>query len=197
MRLYELQPFKQHPAYRAAQAIGTGTYTVTRDKLTAEMKRLGWTKAGSGLYAQVYTNPKFGYVIKVFDADSPNYVDYMSWVLQHQNNPFVPRLYGRIRQISPSAKAVRMELLQPIKTGSIYSKYIGPNIDDRYYNKKKPAWWNILDASNRPYLKQYWPDLAQVVDQLGTYKYLDIGGAVNNNIMRRGDTIVFTDPVAG
>jgi hypothetical protein len=196
MRLYELQPFKKHPAFQAAQAQGAyeiGTYRAVRDKLTAEMDRLGWTRAGTGLYAQVYSNPKFNYVIKIFDADNQEYVRYMSWVLQHQNNPFVPRLYGRVRRIGEHAYAVRMERLEHIYSLSIYGQYLGPDVE---LHDEDPAWQEVLDRDNRPYLKQHWPQLAQVADYLDHYD-LDFFNKFTDNIMRRGDTIVFTDPVTG
>ena len=202
MKINELVGIKKHPAYQAAQEFGSARnpgfsgYTATQaDNLTAQLKSYGWTLAGYGYSSLVFKNPKFNYVLKVFEYQNTDWIKFANWAMQHQDNPFVPKFIGKIRKISPSAYAVRMELLEPIKDSSFYNQYVAPEIQQIKKNNYVD-WSDVFWDKNEEFLQQNYPQLFQIIDFLNNLRTdsgdLDLHA---NNFMRRGNTLVITDPV--
>jgi len=198
MRISELTGYKQHPAFKAAQELGSDpglndkSYGRKEKKnLSTQLETLGWTLIGSGQFSLVYANPKFNYVLKIFTQDSPGGIEWLEYVVANQNNPFLPRIYGKMWRISFTAYAIRMERLTPFKSKKdpVFSKYIDPNIQSR-------SWEEIFDEENEEFLKEHWPDLDAAFETILKLSQYNGDDDLNlSNIMKRGDSLVITDPV--
>jgi len=197
MRISELVGAKKHPAFKAAKAfaakpddIWDNSYSPAEfDNLSKQLKKLGWRPAGNGTYAAVYENPKFNYVLKIFTHEDVGYKQYLNYIIANQSNPFVPKLRGKMVKLSATAYAVRMEQLMPIEDDSIFKKYIDPKPASKHMGTviKK-----VFGKSNQPFLKKNFPQLYDMTRQPFNLDDLE----TENNIMRRGNTIVITDPAA-
>jgi hypothetical protein len=197
MRISELVGAKKNPAFKAAQSFAAkpddvwdNSYSPSEfDNLSKQLKKLGWRPIGNGTYAAVYENPKFNYVLKIFTHEDLGYKQYLNYIMNNQSNPFVPKLRGKMVKLSATAYAVRMEQLQPIEDDSIFRKYIDPNPTSKHMGTviKK-----VFGKSNHPFLKKNFPQLYDMTRQPFNLDDLE----TENNIMRRGNTIVITDPAA-
>lgn len=204
MKITELKGVKHTPIYSAAKRIykkkqNNGSMpSVNLINFSNELTKMGWNKF-SGAYGIVFIRDDFPYVIKVFNND-PAYFKYLNWVLQHQSNPFVPKIRGKFIKINQYTYAVRMEKLSHLSDTNIreLDKYVDPEL-----NKKTKIdiskWRNVSKlalSANLPYIKEIEPQLYEVLEYVVknfTLKSLDLHG---DNIMLRGDVIVITDPVA-
>jgi hypothetical protein len=198
MRISELIGYKQHPAFQAAQQLGSDpglndkSYGKNEKKnLSTHLEKLGWTLIGHGQFSLVYANPKFDYVLKIFTQDTAGGIEWLEYVVANQKNPFLPRIYGKVWRISITAYAVRMERLMPFKskTDPVFAKYIDPNIQSR-------SWEEIFDEGNEGFLKEHWPDLDAAFETILRLSQYNGDDDLNlSNIMKRGDSLVITDPV--
>lgn len=75
------------------------------------MNKFGFKLLGAGKYASVYGNDKYPYVIKVFMRDTA-YLKWLAFAKQNQNNPWVPKIRGKVVRIGPTFMAVRLERLE-------------------------------------------------------------------------------------
>jgi len=198
MRINELTGYKQHPAFQAAQQLGSDTgindksYSRKEKKnLSTHLAELGWTLIGHGQFSLVYGNPKFNYVLKIFTQDTPGSIEWLEYVVANQNNPFLPRVYGKMWRISHTAYAVRMERLMPFKskTDPVFAKYIDPELQSRH-------WEEIFVEENTEFLEANWPDLAAAFETILDLSQYNGDDDLNlSNIMKRGNSLVITDPV--
>jgi hypothetical protein len=198
MRINELTGYKQHPAFQAAQQLGSDTgindksYSQKEKKnLSTHLAELGWTLIGHGQFSLVYGNPKFNYVLKIFTQDTPGSIEWLEYVVANQNNPFLPRVYGKMWRISHTAYAVRMERLMPFKskTDPVFAKYIDPELQSRH-------WEEIFVEENTEFLEANWPDLASAFETILDLSQYNGDDDLNlSNIMKRGNSLVITDPV--
>jgi hypothetical protein len=198
MRINELTGYKQHPAFQAAQQLGSDTgindksYSRKEKKnLSTHLAELGWTLIGHGQFSLVYGNPKFNYVLKIFTQDTPGSIEWLEYVVANQNNPFLPRVYGKMWRISHTAYAVRMERLMPFKskTDPVFAKYIDPELQSRH-------WEEIFVEENTEFLEANWPDLASAFETILDLSQYNGDDDLNlSNIMKRGNSLVITDPV--
>jgi hypothetical protein len=78
---------------------------------------------GAGAGGSVYTHPDWPYVLKVFPHDHC-YLRFLRYVMKHQNDPCLPKIYGGVKKIRPQYKrhwshqtvyVVRLEKLQFIE----------------------------------------------------------------------------------
>ena len=198
MRISELVGAKKNPAFKAAQAFAAKpddiwdmSYSPSEyNNLSKQLKKLGWNPVGQGTYAAVYENPKFNYVLKIFTHEDDGYKKYLNYIMANQSNPFVPKLRGKLVKLSATAYAVRMEQLQPIEDDSIFNKYIDPKLT---HNREWSPIEQVFNESNHPFLKKKFPQLYDMI----TNKSFNLNDLENeDNIMRRGKTIVITDPAA-
>jgi hypothetical protein len=198
MRINELTGYKQHPAFQAAQQLGSDTgindksYSRKEKKnLSTHLAELGWTLIGHGQFSLVYSNPKFNYVLKIFTQDTPGSIEWLEYVVANQNNPFLPRVYGKMWRISHTAYAIRMERLMPFKskTDPVFAKYIDPELQSRH-------WEEIFVEENTEFLEANWPDLAAAFETILDLSQYNGDDDLNlSNIMKRGNSLVITDPV--
>jgi hypothetical protein len=207
MRLYELTGYKNNEIYQLGSKIGPGTgdefdgkaYDI--DAMTAfkdKLKAAGWKEIGSGWYAVVFENPKYPYVIKVVN-NNPRYLKFLHLVAQNQSNPFLPKIRGKFIKLNQQTQAVRMEKLTPLlgRDDPALKKYIDPNIPKELFTHWLFKDYDALfSEENKEYLKEKFPQLLQAYNLLVKFfDYLDL--EYYGNIMRRGDTLVITDPVLG
>lgn len=84
----------------------------------------GWKLLGYGVYGAAAEHPNKSYVLKIFVSDN-EYVKFVEFAQQHQDNPDFPKFGRGIRNI-PGTKFsyVRMERLHPIDLPTITDKYI-------------------------------------------------------------------------
>lgn len=135
----------------------------------------GFNKLGSGKYASVYKNPKYPYVLKVFMKDAA-YFKWLEFVLKNRNNPYVPRIKGKVVKINDMFYAVRMEPLKP--AGVAY------RADEFMQHFKK---WE-RNTSHRSGDR----DIDDILKYFSKHKkLLDLHG---ENVMMRGKQLVIIDP---
>jgi hypothetical protein len=198
MKITELIGAKSHPAFKAAQTLGTnskpGYYSYTeKDEVTSKLKELGWELIGKGYYSLVYSHPKYDYVLKVFTSNNRNWLRYIQHAMKDKSNPFFPKVVGKPTKLSDTAWAIRLEKLTPLagEKDPIVKKYVDPKLE-----LSDPSFWDILDPENEEFLLTYYPQLLKVlriVDDISRSNGdddLDV-----SNVMKRGDTFVITDPI--
>lgn len=198
MRLYELTGYKNSELYKTAKEIQYGDEMAdasyneqSMEKFVNQIKKDGWSVLGTGYFSHVFEHPAKPYVVKLF-TNSPNYMDYLKFVIANQNNPFVPKLRGKIIRIDDSTNAIRMEKLAKL-TGEedpILARYIDPRLG------KSTGW--LIDGDNRPFLEQHYPQLADVLEVIDILS-LRIGDVDLNDgsILKRGVVPVITDLILG
>lgn len=138
----------------------------TLDKL---MEQYGFSMLGAGKYASVFGKPGYPYVIKVFMKDAA-YLRWLNFCMQHPNNPYCPKVRGKVVRIDHNFMAIRLEKLK---------EYDGHDSPDAV----------LYHASEE--LEE--PNAKQVVDYLeGNYRLLDLH---DGNFMLRPDGhLVVVDP---
>lgn len=163
------------------------------------LRKDGWAEVGSGAYAKVFA--KDDYVIKVA-MDSPNYEEYLSYVLANQDNPHVPKIvsvhryhlkkgdfrpkeYSWEEDTGLTAVVVKMEKL----------KYKGWDSDVGISDRlEKAAGYNPWDESEYAPLSKDEETLVDILRHIWKGRGSDLGGP---NLLFRGNTYVVTDPVYG
>ena len=171
----------------------------------------GFSALGSGSFGTVWANPKLSYVLKVFTSQDKAYIDWISTAIQHKSNPHMPRFVSpRSFEIVPGVMAVRTEklgritreayeLLKPInalidnsiRTGFSPSKIVEELVRRRGDDAEppKPQSFAAYCEANPEFIPAL--DIVSEFIKKTGYKP-DIH---DDNIMMRGDTIVFSDPV--
>jgi GNAT superfamily N-acetyltransferase len=180
------------------------------------LEKHGFIQVGSGAYATVWSRPNLNYVLKVFREDDRSYRAWASICLTNKNNTNLPKLLSRKPiKITNYFYAVRMEKLTEcnqqlrsiIRDISRLVYEIHENLSIRNANDVKSyiageGLDRDKDEYNYPNLLYYitnvdtgivnaiWLVIQAVRNQSG---YPDLG---IRNFMMRGDTLVFTDPLA-
>lgn len=146
--------------------------TTWKKSLSGYMANHGFKLLGSGKYASVYGNPKYPFVIKVFMKDAA-FMKWLEFCLKNKDNPFVPRIKGKVLKITDLVYAIRIEKLES-------TSFSGP------FAKEYQAW--MRDSS-------YKSDDKNIQDILDFFtkhkKLLDLH---SDNVMRRGSQLVVIDP---
>ena len=143
-----------------------------RMNLNDYMQQHGFSKYGSGKYASVYGNPEYPYAIKIFQKDSA-YFRWLKFSLENRNNPYVPKIKGKVIRITPLVFAIRLEKLSP-----------GGMNDE--FEQEYESW--LSD----PNYKTSDPNLQQVFDFFEiNRKLMDLH---SQNYMMRGNQVVIIDP---
>jgi hypothetical protein len=156
------------------------------------LTRYGFTPIGKGYHGQVYTNPKFDYVLKVFTKDDIAYQDwYKICKGPLKGNPYVPVFRGGIVRLTPNALAVRIESLTLASLKHIeLARQIQRMLTTSKQNKQD---WLSTDLAAK-----LDDDLIEVISYIAATanksKYmLDIRAA---NVMARAGQLVIIDPLA-
>ncbi len=159
---------------------------------TEILKRSGWEVIGSGAFASIYAKEDVSYVLKLFDADDAAYLAFLHLVQKYPMVNF-PRLIGRPIPVSKGFHAIRMERLSPYRGDPELFRFYMTGRDLDYESKGYMA-DKMSDVEElfygEPTLKVA---LDLIIDNLLPQFRCDIRPC---NIMVRGSTIVFTDPVA-
>jgi hypothetical protein len=195
----ELTGFKQHPAYLAVKDLEHGTpddgnteYDPEKmGTVTQQLEKLGWHPIGSGYYAQVFENPSKPYVLKIFVNDD-FYLKYLRIIKANKNNPHVPRIFGNPVKITPTVSAVRLEKLIPLTgdTDPIFKKYVDPSLPPEL------DYAFDIEDENQKFAKKYHPELVKLMKVINRAAGMGGDNDLNyHNVMRRGDTLVITDPI--
>jgi hypothetical protein len=154
----------------------------------------GYRRLASGSFGAVYQKEGGAYVLKVFSALDKAYHAFVELAKTNQDNPHFPKIFGKVVKVTPDYHAVRMEPLEPYKndphTLSIYMNYRDQIHQFSPQTFTRMSFEDALENfHDQPALKQAC-DL--IVDHLSAFT-LDIK---QDNIMVRGKTLVFVDPVS-
>lgn len=193
MKIDELIGFKNKPEYKLFKSPPTD-YTVNSitptkvGELRAIAKKLddlGYKQysIGTGFYSQVYARPQDNFVIKIFREDK-GYSTFLQYITQNSNNPYVPKLKGKIIKLPNDYYVIRLEKLK--------------RMDNDLFKKIEWAANNDHDKPLIQELNDKYPGLLEFVRSLRQMSYdnkvmYDLHGG---NMMMRGDTPVVTDPFA-
>lgn len=172
--------------------IGPGAMSPAWEKLLAKH---GFKPIGVGMHGQVYLNPKFPYVLKVFRSQD---ISYQAWVKACKGpllgNPYVPVFRGGLVRLTPDAKATRMELLTTA-TGEQqgFAKWLD-NFLSMAVAKKLPDWTKL-----KPEIVNHMDEnLIAVINQIYEIVTTQKGIAIDlteENVMSRSGQLVFIDPL--
>lgn len=179
-------------------------YEISRPRSFQEMSRVlgdkGYQMLGNGYYSTIWERPGAASVLKIMSAKDQAYLDFANMTKQSPN-PHFPKLFGKIIRINQEYWAIRMERLQPndawdahsraIRAYIVGEKGVSTQVANRLLRDDLPVNYEDIDElfGDFPRLKEAC-DL--VIDLAGVHA-LDCH---SDNIMRRGDTPVITDPVA-
>ena len=175
--------------------IGPGAVSQSWEKL---LDKHGFKPIGAGMYGQVYLNPKFPYVLKVFRSQDHSYQRWVSACKGPlRGNPYVPVFRGGLVRLTPDAKATRMELLTTAtdeqKKGAVWLyKFLWQA------SQKRLKHWSDL-YPDADVLGQMDKNLIEVLNQIYkiamTYPKTTIDIS-EENVMNRSGQLVFIDPLA-
>lgn len=135
-------------------------------------KDKGFDLLGSGNYGSVFGHKKYPYVLKIFMKDSA-YLRWIKFAMDNKNNPYVPKIRGKVVKITPMIYAIRLEKLTPGSfSGPFAEAYRQWQSDPNYVSDDK----NIQDILD--YFQK-------------NKKLLDLH---SDNVMMRGNQMVVIDP---
>jgi hypothetical protein len=189
MKVNELVGYKNKPEYQAFKnppkvEPGPGE-NAQLQAIVDKLNELGYKQynIGSGYYAYVYARPQDNYVIKVFRED-PGYATFLNYVTKNANNPYVPKLKGKIIKLPNKYSIVRLEKLT--------------RIDVDLFKKIEFAAFNEFDKQTVAEIEGQYPGLLDFVRSLIKMAHSnDVDYDLHrSNIMMRGDTPVIIDPFA-
>lgn len=161
----------------------------TRKDAVQILKSNGYERLGDGEFATVFAKKGNKHeVLKLVDNHDDAYLAYLDMVRQHQDNPHFPKV-GKLITITPEYSAVRMEKLSPVQLSDVR----GIINDIREY---------LEDYTTTDTMKDYFgafPKFKEAMLILRTFmeqQYSDWDWDLHiGNIMFRGNTLVFTDPI--
>lgn len=199
----KIKDLPQNPAKVAEYPLGLEWHKVLYNN--------GFRPLGSGSFGTVWENPQLSYVLKVFSDTDVAYLDWIKTAMQHKNNPHIPQYVSpRVVRIVPGVVAIRTErltritrtayeLLKPInalvdnsiRTGLSPSKIVEHLVAARDPQATQPRPQSFFAYSQEyPYLIPALDIICEFIKTSGYRQDLH-----DENIMMRGDTIVFSDPV--
>ena len=148
-----------------------------RNDIVELLGKYGFEKVGEGLYGQVFINPNHDYALKVFRGDS-GYVKWIDFCRNHQDNPYIPKIKGKIIKITPNIFAIRMEKLEKANYVDAFDFVVSLKI-----------------AIDKPISSDAPAILKDIINFLKMQRSIDLN---QQNVMQRSDGhIVITDPLAG
>ena len=165
------------------------------------LKKAGYEKLGEGYYAAVYAKGDADHVLKLFSVRDTSYPNFVNMTIQNPNIHF-PKFKGKMMKVTNEYYAIRMEMLtrfgEATGDGPILEKiknYIyGYATYGRSYSDNIRGQQVIKEIDQfeemQPGIKKACELIADMI--ANGYVGLDLHAG---NIMRRGNTIVFTDPV--
>lgn len=172
----------------AVAQLGTGSRHQDWEKM---LSNYGFTAIGRGIRGQVYSNPKFNYILKVFKKTDKAYQDwYKVCNNQLKGNPYVPVFRGGIVQLTPDVLAVRIETLQPATNDQInLTRKIAGMLSDE--NQK-----NWISSNFASTLDDDLIELISWLELLVSPKYnYELDLHKGNVMSRQSGQLVFIDPI--
>ena len=155
---------------------------------------------GAGQFSAVFRKTGQGTLVKLFLAEDRAYSSFVA-LAKANPNPHFPVFTGNIVQATPIFSAIRVEPLTANKTVAmtkfchltgLYMETVNEEPDPKFQNSP----FGVQAA--RTMVTQHSPHLKQACDLIAT-KLLDrfnLDLETRNNVMMRGETFVFSDPVA-
>jgi len=144
--------------------------------LNQAFQEYGFNNSGTGKYGTVFINSSYPYAIKIFMRDTA-YMRWLRFCMNNQQNPYVPKIRGKVSKLTSIFYAVRIEKLKPIRgmhdSVDQFATIISRWEDDNSYRTNDENINSILDLFN---------------------KNSNIFDLHNENIMMRGDQVVIIDP---
>jgi hypothetical protein len=171
-------------------------------------------KLGGGAFSQVFQHPQFHNVVtKVYSGKDKLFAKYVKWCMQHQNNPYVPKIIEQVDYQNPDPAAkiktyhiVFMQKMTPVSGKRYVQAFLDalkldPEEDDEIVDQLRDGLETndmyILNSAVKQAFKQGNGDrhFAEVWKHITSYGVgnMDLH---KGNVMMRGNQLVFTDPVA-
>ena len=157
------------------------------------LRKAGFKQIGSGAYSKVLAHPQVTDLVVKVVLNDPAYLEWAKVSLQHQGNPWFPRIHSM--SVHRESKwdtygVVVLEKLKPFNggNGGVESNRVATLIEDLS--------WNNRAKVAEKYFKLD-PDLLEcvkVLSKLGRKYSGDYHGG--NCMLRGGVQVVVTDPVA-
>lgn len=156
------------------------------------LRNAGYKRIGFGAYGAVYQkNDRM--VIKTFSSFDIGYLAFVKMARESKNNPHFPFFFGKPIKISDRYYAIKQENLEPYNGNptaiSLYIQSLIDGIKLGYDNDFE----DIEDIiAEYPRFEEACKSIADVVKSNPRFS-LDIH---KGNIMKRGRTLVFVDPIS-
>lgn len=212
MRISELTGYKKHPEYKKL------TQKPSWYQFLSQAKENGWKSYGSGGSGGVLKHPNKNFLYKVFAGrarfEESGYLGYTNFIFKNKNNPYVPKISKPVKipktadgpTTGPAAwktndiYVLKIEILDEPKglNDPRFKKYISseydrdkrmsPHDDPAEYGEEEDTLFHHAMESLYQ-TDQNWRDIVKYAgDQI------DIGV---NNVMFRGNQLIFIDPMIG
>jgi hypothetical protein len=199
MNIRELTGYKSNPLYQQAKTDFSGDLSMPNDRINTLVQfqkyltTLGFQPmmGSPGQGGTAFEHPNYPWVFKVFTHD-PGYVDFINFAKQNQSNPHIIKIKGGLLKINPQTFAVRLEKLQK-GSGEDFNRmikilgHINELSDIDFIDDNHPDWIE--------YLKTNHPAEFKIVHTLATQFPNHTLDLHRGNILMRGSTIVFSDPL--
>lgn len=144
----------------------------------------GYTRLGAGSFGAIYQNKTASYVLKVFSSTDFAYIDFIK-LCQSNQNPHLPKFFGKLVKVTDLYYAIRMEKLTPFTYDQ--GDYVADKISEYCRGPQSSRFEDSLE-----YLEDK-PELSKACKLIRTLKHpLDLK---YDNVMKRGSTVVIVDPV--
>lgn len=200
MKLKELTGYKGNAHYQAARD------TLVKDRPDDEnwrqfnkfkeyMDANGFEHKGMGAYGTVFEKPGYPWLFKLFKED-PAYMEFIHYSKDNASNQHVPKFKGGIIRVNSDTYCVRTEKLVAIPD-ALYKQFFPEfEVVNAILNDLVDENSSMYDQLYRQFqqFQRAYPDMYDVLEFIfsGNY-YADLH---RGNMMMRGNTIVFTDPLA-
>lgn len=196
MKINELIGYKSNELYKKAKEIfGSDIIDkpvyISLDEWELIMKQYGFKHLGSGNFGSVYERPGYPWVFKIFTYDKA-YFNYLTYAMNHQGNPHIPKIKGKYIKINKNTYAVRIEKLTPISDTAFRKISEILNKIDIIIHTDDKSNEDIAFIKNNYDLYE----LLMILYKTDTFS--EYGKDMHSsNIMMRGNTPVLVDPVIG
>jgi len=177
---------KVNPPYNPDMDAPEQSHADQINHVVDELHKVGWKTLGKGFQAHVLEHSGYPFVLKIV-KNGDSYIEYIKVANSMPNNPFFVKTRGKGVNFGNEIYALRLEKLSEIASykDPFYRKYIDPSLEC-YCD-------NLVSEENEEFLKENWPDLLQALSII--FKKWPDNDLAHGNYMRRGDTLVITDPV--
>ena len=190
----ELIGYKQNPVVNAIKHSYSqiGTAYSRMSKFIKNLEELGYHVEYyvSGTRGSVLKRNGDPYVIKIFQRDK-DYMKYVQYALEHQDNPHVPKIKGKLIKIMDNLYAVRIEELYKVTPRNEHQQRI---LNDIYATSKWAKFYvNKYMRATEFSLYKLLTDLSDVFGPGSRPDFSNEPG-INNIMQRKDGTIVINDP---